>query len=66
VAYLTAMLLQVALPVKQRLLSIADLPSLLREEAVLLDRENKALSIMIQVLEARGPSGDADAPFSKN
>jgi Lon protease-like protein len=66
VAYLSAMLLQVALPVKQRLLSIADLPSLLREEAVLLDRENKALSIMIQALETRGPSGDADAPFSKN
>jgi len=59
-------LLQVALPVKQRLLSIADLPSLLHEEAVLLDRENKALNVMIQALETGGPSRDADTPFSKN
>jgi Lon protease-like protein len=66
VAYLTAMLLQVTLPVKQRLLSIADLPSLLREEAALLDREDKALSVMIHALETKGPPKDADASFSKN
>lgn len=47
-AYLIAMLLQVTLPVKQQLLSIADLPSLLREETALLDREGKALDVMIQ------------------
>lgn len=66
VAYLTAMLLQVTLPVKQRLLSIADLPSLLRAEAALLDREDKALSVMIHALEAGGPPKDANTPFSRN
>ncbi len=64
VAYLIAMLLQVTLPVKQKLLSVADLPSLLREEAVLLNSEAKALKVMIQAMESR--PGDTEGPFSKN
>jgi len=66
VAYLTAMLLQVTLPVKQRLLAIADLPSLLREEAALLNSESKALSVMIHALNTGGPPPDDGTPFSRN
>jgi Lon protease-like protein len=66
VAYLTAMLLQVTLPEKQRLLSVADLPSLLREEAVLLEGERKALTVMIHALETGGPPQHEGTPFSKN
>lgn len=65
-AYLAAILLQVASPVKQRLLTIADLPSLLREEVALLRSENKALSVMVQALEARGLPDEAETTFSNN
>lgn len=68
VAYLIAILLQVTLPVKQRLLSIPDLPTLLRKEAALLGSEGQVLNVMIQDLASRGgkPPNDVGAPFSKN
>jgi Lon protease-like protein len=47
-AYLIAALLQVPLPVKQRLLSVVDLPTLLHDEAVLLRNDFAALTILMQ------------------
>ncbi len=68
VAYLIAILLQVTLPVKQRLLSIPDLPTLLREEAALLNSEGRVLNAMIQDLASRGgrPPDVTDEPFFQN
>jgi Lon protease-like protein len=47
-AYFIAMLLQVPLSVKQWLLSVADLPTLLHEEAALLRGGVKALTIVLR------------------
>ena len=47
-AYLVAALLQVPLPVKQELLSIADLPTLLRRETTLLHNDISALTVMLR------------------
>jgi len=66
IAYLTAMLLQVTEPAKQRLLSIAGLPTLFREEAALLENERKVLTVMIHALETSGLPEDTNLPFSKN
>jgi Lon protease-like protein len=68
VAYVIAMILQVTLPVKQRLLSMPDLPSLLREEVALLRSEGKALEVMVQDLASRGgkPPVATDELFSRN
>jgi hypothetical protein len=58
-AYVIAALLQVPLSVKQQLLSIADLPTLLHDEAVLLRNDFAALTILMQgndLLEARESS----------
>lgn len=66
IAYLIAMILQVTLPEKQRLLSVPDLPTLFYEEAALLRNEGKVLSVMIRALEsAEGrPPDEADETFS--
>ncbi len=48
IAYLVAMLLQMPLSVKQRLLSIASLPAMLREEVVMLRSEIVALTVMLR------------------
>lgn len=47
-AHFVAMLLQVPQPVKQRLLSTADLPAMLRREADLLRGEVSALTVMMR------------------
>jgi Lon protease-like protein len=47
-AYFVAMLLQVPLSVKQWLLSVADLPTLLHEEAALLREGVKSLTIVLR------------------
>jgi Lon protease-like protein len=65
VAYFVAMLLQVPLTVKQRLLGIADLPTLLQEEAALLRSDLAGLTALLQGEEAR-KQGDAPSFFSPN
>jgi Lon protease-like protein len=58
-AYLVAMLLQVPLITKQRLLSMSDLPSLLHEEATLLRVGVKSLTVRArgqEILETQEPS----------
>ena len=47
-AYLVAALLQVPLPIKQELLSIADLPTLLQRETTLLRNDISALTVMLR------------------
>jgi Lon protease-like protein len=47
-AYLVAALLQVGLPTKQELLSIADLPTLLQREMTLLRNDISALTVMLR------------------
>jgi Lon protease-like protein len=71
IAYLIAMILQVTLSEKQRLLSIPDLPALFREEFTLLRNEGKLLSVMIRAMENLDESelsgeDDSTIPFSKN
>jgi Lon protease-like protein len=71
IAYLIAMALQVTLPEKQRLLTIPDLPTLLRQEISLLRNETKVLSVMIHAQESkRGGESPNEAGetflFSKN
>jgi Lon protease-like protein len=48
IAYFVAMLLQAPLHVKQQLLSIADLPTLLNQEALLLQADVTALTVMLR------------------
>lgn len=47
-AYLVAALLQVSLPVKQELLSIADLPALIQRGMTLLRNDISALTVMLR------------------
>jgi Lon protease-like protein len=47
-AYLVAALLQVDLPIKQELLSIVDLPTLLQREMALLRNDISALTVMLR------------------
>ena len=65
VAYFIAMLLQLSLPAKQRLLSIADLPTLLHEEAGLLRGDITALDVMLRGQELID-SGGTVVSFSEN
>jgi Lon protease-like protein len=51
IAYFIAMLLQVSLPIKQRLLSVIDLPTLLHEETALLYGDLTALTILLHSKE---------------
>jgi Lon protease-like protein len=64
-AYFVAMLLRVPLPVKQKLLSIADLPSLLHEEATLLRGDVTALTVKLHGQEIVDHDGLAFS-FSDN
>jgi Lon protease-like protein len=48
IAYFVAMLLQAPLQIKQQLLSIADLPTLLNQEALLLQADLTALTVMLR------------------
>jgi Lon protease-like protein len=57
VAYFVAMVLQVPLSVKQRLLGIPDLPTLLQEEAALLRSDLAALTALLQGEELREQDG---------
>lgn len=71
IAYLIAMILQVTLTEKQRLLTIPDLPALFREEFAVLRDEGKLLSVMIraqETLDDSGVAGDDNSaiPFSRN
>jgi len=59
VAYFVAMLLQVPLSVKQRLLGIADLPTLLQEEAALLRSDLAGLTALLQGEELREQDGNS-------
>lgn len=65
IAYFVAMLLQVPLAVKQRLLGVADLPTLLQEEAALLRSDLAGLTALLQGEEAR-EQGHAPSFFSPN
>jgi Lon protease-like protein len=65
IAYFVAMLLQVPLAVKQRLLGIADLPTLLQEEAALLRSDLAGLTALLQGEEAREQRSDVSF-FSAN
>jgi len=65
IAYFVAMLLQVPLAVKQRLLSIVDLPTLLQEEAALLRSDLAGLTALLQGEEAREKE-DVRSFFSPN
>jgi Lon protease-like protein len=65
IAYFVAMLLQIPLAVKQRLLGIPDLPTLLQEEAALLRSDLAGLTALLQGEEAR-EQGDAPSFFSSN
>ena len=63
-AHLVAMLLQVPASVKQRLLSISDLPALFRDEASLLRGEAAGLTIAlcgVDIVE-RGAAEDRFSP----
>jgi Lon protease-like protein len=57
VAYFVGMVLQVPLPVKQRLLGIPDLPTLLQEEAALLRSDLAGLTALLQGEELRERDG---------
>jgi Lon protease-like protein len=59
VAYFVAMLLQVPLSIKQRLLGIADLPTLLQEEAALLRSDLAGLTALLQGEELREQDGNS-------
>jgi Lon protease-like protein len=61
-AYLIAMLLEIPLPMKQHLLSITDLPTLLHEEAILLRSNVSALTVMLNGAEVQNSRPD----FSQN
>jgi len=65
VAYFVAMLLQVPLSVKQRLLGITDLPTLLQEEAALLRSDLAGLTALLQGEELKEQEGNSPY-FSAN
>ena len=65
VAYFMAMVLQVPLTVKQRLLGIPDLPTLLQEEAALLRSDLAGLTALLQGDELREQDGRS-LTFSSN
>lgn len=65
VAYFVAMVLQIPVTVKQRLLGIPDLPTLLQEEAALLRADLAGLTALLQGEELR-ERGDQSPFFSAN